>query len=235
MINEYVGIVDYYDNLLTSGYFDFEALSKSLYQALGSRRKILDIGIGTGLLTEEMLRLANYEIVGVDFSSRMLDIAKNRLANYSHVKLICEDVTQFETSDQFEAIVSSGGAIYIIAEEGEYRLYSHITDPNTNQQLLTKLYRQLDNNGLLALGMQGPHNNYKKEIQNNVIYEQKVTRQEHYVDKWYTFSNPNGEVLKEQFCRFYVFDGKQTQQLLKNAGFTQTPQVIDNRFWISYK
>lgn len=234
MINEYLGIVDYYDDLLTSGYFDFEALSKTLYQVLGNKRKILDIGVGTGLLTEEMLRLANYDIVGVDFSSGMLEIAKNRLAN-SNVKLICEDITQFETSDKFEGIVSTGGAIYIIKEEGEYRLYSHITDPNTNQQLLTNLYRHLDDNGLLALGIQGPHNNYKKQIKNNVIYEQNVTRQEPYCDKWYTFSNQNGEVLTEQFCRFYVFDGKQTQQLLKKAGFTQEPQIIDDRFWISYK
>jgi len=234
MINEYVGIVDYYDNLLTSGYFDFEALSQTLYQALGNRRKILDIGVGTGLLTEEMLRLANYEIVGVDFSSGMLDIAKKRLAN-SNVNLIFEDITQFETSDQFEGIVSTGGAIYIIKEEGEYRLYSHITDPDTNQQLLTKLYRHLDDNGLLALGIQGPHNNYKKEIKDNVIYEQRVTKQDSYVDKRYTFSNQNGEVLTEQFCRFCVFDGKQTQQLLKNAGFTQAPQIIDERFWISCK
>jgi len=30
MINEYVEIVKYYDNLLISGYFDFEALSKTL-------------------------------------------------------------------------------------------------------------------------------------------------------------------------------------------------------------
>ncbi|MFB6274627.1 MAG: hypothetical protein ABEI32_00570 [Halothece sp.] len=73
------------------------------------------------------------------------------------------------------------------------------------------------------------------EIKNNVIYEQNVTRQEPYVDKWYTFSNPNGEVLTKQFCRFYVFDGKQTQQLLKNAGFTQEPKIIDDRFCISYK
>ncbi len=59
MINEYVEIVKYYDNLLISGYFDFEALSKTLYNLLGGRRKVLDIGVGTGLLTEKMLSLAN--------------------------------------------------------------------------------------------------------------------------------------------------------------------------------
>ncbi len=100
MINEYVEIADYYDNLLTSGYFDFDSLSKSLYNLLGGRRKVLDIGVGTGLLTEKMLSLANYQIVGVDFSPRMLEIAKNKLAN-SDVKLICQDITEFETEEKF--------------------------------------------------------------------------------------------------------------------------------------
>ncbi|MBC6478187.1 MAG: class I SAM-dependent methyltransferase [Hormoscilla sp. GM7CHS1pb] len=68
MINEYVEIVKYYDNLLTSGYFDFDALANTLYNLLGARRKVLDIGVGTGLLTEKMLSRANYKIVGVDFS-----------------------------------------------------------------------------------------------------------------------------------------------------------------------
>ncbi len=232
--NEYVEIVRYYDNLLAGGYYDFEALSNTLYDLLGSRRRILDIGVGTGLLTEKMIHLANYEIVGVDFSSGMLEIAKERLVN-SDVNLICEDITEFETEDKFEAIVSSGGAIYMIEEEGEYRLYSHIIDKNKNEQLLAKLHSQLDENGLLALVIQGPHNNYKKKIKGDIFYEQRIMKHGSYVDKWYTFSKPDGEILTEQFCRFYFFDGQQTNQLLNNAGFSQEAQIIDGGFWISCK
>ncbi|NES73199.1 MAG: class I SAM-dependent methyltransferase, partial [Okeania sp. SIO2D1] len=57
---------------MTSGYFDYDSLSNILYNLLGTRRKVLDIGVGTGLLTEKMLSLANYNIVGVDFSPGML-------------------------------------------------------------------------------------------------------------------------------------------------------------------
>ena len=121
MINEYVEIADYYDNVLTSGYYDFDSLSNTLYNLLGARRKVLDIGVGTGLLTEKMLSLANYKIVGVDFSPRMLEIAKKRLA-ISDVKLICQDITEFETEEKFEAIVSTGGVIATVEEEGEYRI-----------------------------------------------------------------------------------------------------------------
>ncbi|NEO52876.1 MAG: class I SAM-dependent methyltransferase [Okeania sp. SIO3B5] len=143
MINEYVEIVNYYDNLLTSGYFNYDSLSNILYNLLGTRRKVLDIGIGTGLLTEKMLSLANYNIVGVDFSPRMLEIAKERLGN-SDVRLICEDIIKFESKEKFEAIVSTGGVICVVEENGEYRICSHISDPEKNKQLLAKLHSQLD-------------------------------------------------------------------------------------------
>ncbi|MGD1803962.1 class I SAM-dependent methyltransferase [Dapis sp. BLCC M126] len=234
MINEYVEIANYYDNLLTSGYFDFDSLSNTLYNLLGTRRKVLDIGVGTGLLTEKMLSLANYQIIGVDFSPRMLEIAKKRLVN-SDVKLICQDITEFETEEKFEAIVSTGGVICVVEEEGEYRIYSHITDPQKNKQLLAKLHSQLDDGGLLVLGIQGTHTNYKKEIKDGIFYEQKIKKQGNYVDKWYVFSEANGEIISEQFCRFYVFDGRQTNKILTNAGFKQGYQIIDGKFLVSYK
>ncbi|NEQ40113.1 MAG: class I SAM-dependent methyltransferase [Okeania sp. SIO3I5] len=234
MINEYVEIANYYDNLLTSGYFDFDSLSNTLYNLLGARRKVLDIGIGTGLLTEKMLSLANYQIVGVDFSPRMLEIAKERLIS-SDVKLICEDITEFETEEKFEAIVSTGGVICIVKEDEEYKIYSHITEPEKSKQLLKKLHIQLDEGGFLALGIQGSHTNYKKEIKDEIFYEQKIKKEGNYVDKWYVFSEANGEIKSEQFCRFYVFDGRQTTQALIDAGFKQGFQIIDDKFLVSYK
>ena len=238
MINEYVEIATYYDNLLTSGYFDFDSLSNTLYNLLGARRKVLDIGVGTGLLTEKMLSLANYQIVGVDFSPRMLEIAKEKLTN-SNVKLICQDITEFETEEKFEAIVSTGGVLCIVKEnvkeDEEYRIYSHITDPEKNKQLLKKLHIQLDEGGFLALGIQGGHTNYKKEIKDEIFYEQKIKKEGNYIDKWYVFSEANGEIKSKQFCRFYVFDGLQTTQALIDAGFKQGYQIIDDKFLVTYK
>ncbi|MEM1170661.1 MAG: methyltransferase domain-containing protein [Cyanobacteria bacterium P01_H01_bin.35] len=234
MINEYVEIANYYDNLLTSGYFNFDSLSNTLYNLLGARRKVLDIGVGTGLLTEKMLSLANYQIVGVDFSPRMLEIAKERLIN-SDVKLICEDITEFETEEKFEAIISTGGVICVVEEDEEYRIYSHITDPEKNKQFLKKLHIQLDEGGFLALGIQGSHTNYKKQIKDEIFYEQKIKKEGNYLDKSYVFSEANGEVKSKQFCRFYVFDGEQTNQALIDAGFKQGYQIIDGKFLVSYK
>lgn len=234
MINEYVEIVKYYDNLLTSGYFDFEALANSLDNLLGGRRKVLDIGVGTGLLTEKMLSLANYQIVGVDFSAGMLAVARERLANYD-VELICADLTEFEREEKFDAIVSTGGVICVGEKEGEYRIVSHIIDREKNEGLLAKLQGMLDEKGLLVLSIQGVHTNYKKEIQDGIFYEQKIEEEGSYVNKWYRFYNANDELLTEQFCRFYVFDVQETTHLLLDAGFKQGYEVVDGKFLVCCK
>ena len=57
---------------------------------LNSKSVVLDVGCGTGLLAE---RIANYArfIVCVDFSSSMLDKAKNRLKPFKNIAIICAD------------------------------------------------------------------------------------------------------------------------------------------------
>lgn len=231
--NEYVEIVEYYDDLLTSGYYDFDTLGNTLHNRIGSGKRILDIGVGTGLLTKKMLELGDYEIVGVDFSSGMLQIAEERLAD-SDVELICKDILQFETEEKFDAVVSSGGAVYMVEEEGEYRLYSHIIDRDKNRLLVEKLCSYLNENGVLALAIQGPHKNYRQKIKGDIYYEQKIEKKNPYVNKWYTFSKPDGSILTEQFCKFCFFNGNETKNIFKKVGCGQQDiQVVNDIFWIA--
>ncbi|NEQ07744.1 MAG: hypothetical protein F6K37_17895, partial [Moorea sp. SIO4E2] len=65
--NKYTELAKYYDNFMTSGYYDYKDYATSLQKILGERRKILDMGVGSGLLTEQMLLLENYNITGIDF------------------------------------------------------------------------------------------------------------------------------------------------------------------------
>jgi cyclopropane fatty-acyl-phospholipid synthase-like methyltransferase len=232
--NEYIEIVEHYDNVMTSGYYDHQEMAKTLQDLLGSRRKVLDIGVGTGLLTDDMLKLADYQIVGVDFSIKMLNVAEERLAGKG-VELVHSDITQFETDEKFEAIISTGGVIYVVSEEGEYRLYSHITDKEKNEELLARLYSDLDDNGLIALAIQGPHIDYSRPIQDGIIYTQHIIRQPSCIDKRYLFSSPEGKQLAEQFCRLFFFDGRQSQRVFRDAGFIKEPQVFNDTFLVLYK
>ena len=49
-----------------------------IVEVLGSRRKVLELGIGTGLLAEKLIEMG-LDISGFDFSTSMLEIAVKRL------------------------------------------------------------------------------------------------------------------------------------------------------------
>ena len=231
MENEYVAIVDYYDNLPAGEYRNFTRMANALHGILGSRRKILDIGIGTGLMAEQLLKLGDYEITGVDFSPRMLRIAQQRLAGKG-VTLHCQDVARFETEERYDAIISTGGAIYIVEEEKEYRLYSHLTTQEANLRLLRKLHTQLQPDGVLALGIEGPHTNDKQPMDGGILYEQRVKRYPAHLDKWHTFSRGWGPALAEQFCRFHFWHGMKTMTELNGAGFTLASPHREGHFLV---
>lgn len=185
-------------------------------------------------MTEQLLSLGDYQITGVDFSPEMLRIARKRLSG-RNVTLVCSDIMAFEADAPVEAAVSTGGAVYVVAEEGEFRIYSHVTDRETNERLLVKLNGQLCEDGLLVLAVQGPHTNYTKQLESGVVYDQRVERRGAYLDKWYRFSLPDGSMLTEQFCRFFAFDGLETASALERAGFRAEESVPGSKYLVCRK
>ncbi len=54
MSNIYTNITDYYDLLMTQGYYDYQTMAEALYSLMQDRYKILELGVGTGLLAEKL-------------------------------------------------------------------------------------------------------------------------------------------------------------------------------------
>jgi 16S rRNA A1518/A1519 N6-dimethyltransferase RsmA/KsgA/DIM1 with predicted DNA glycosylase/AP lyase activity len=54
-MNEYTGIADYYDLLMTSGYYNHEKVAKEIADIVSREQSIIEIGVGTGLLLEKLL------------------------------------------------------------------------------------------------------------------------------------------------------------------------------------
>ena len=84
-----------------------EFLGSSLnYEEGGGNKKVLEIGCGTGLFTEQ-LALTEHQIVAIDISSTLLNLAKKRI-NRSNVVFEKEDAhkTSFG-NDSFDFIVGS--------------------------------------------------------------------------------------------------------------------------------
>ena len=217
--NEYTALAKYYDNLMTSGYYDYKSFAIALQEVLGERRNILDMGIGTGLLTEQILLLEKYNITGVDFSPEMLVQAKARLNNTS-VKLVCADIEDYETNETFEAIISTGGTICISYREKEkqYRMYSYCQNKDAHLRLLKKLNVLLEKDGILCISIQGEHVDYESSIKDGITYAQTTDFAENSLRKTYVFSL-DGKVLAQQAVQLIFFDERNSHELCELAGF----------------
>ncbi|AOX03536.1 hypothetical protein BJP34_32565 [Moorena producens PAL-8-15-08-1] len=233
--NKYTELAKYYDNFMTSGYYDYQDYATSLQEILGERRKILDMGLGTGLLTEQMLLLENYHITGIDFSPAMLAQAEVRLKDTS-VRLVCADIEDYEISETFEAVISTGGVLSISYREKEkqYRLYSYCSNKDAQIRLLNKLYDLLDKDGILCISIQGEHTNYEMPIKDGIVYAQKTNFGEQSLQKTYKFSE-NGKILSQQQVRLLFFDEIEYLSMFATAGFSLVGQERTQKFCIFRK
>ncbi len=61
---------------------------------------VLELACGTGAILEHLQR--DYDVVGLDASQRMLDIATRRVPQ---ARLICEDMTNFDLDETFDVVL----------------------------------------------------------------------------------------------------------------------------------
>lgn len=78
-----------------------------------SGNKILDIGCGTGTLSNYLSYLG-YDVTGVDFAENMISIARELVPN---AKFIVSDIGSLELNDKFDGIVLARFLIHFSKEE----------------------------------------------------------------------------------------------------------------------
>ncbi len=69
----------------------------------GSR--VLDLGCGTGVMIDHYLDADCDEVIGVDVSKRMIEIADEKFADESRVHFVCADALDFDDDKPFDAVV----------------------------------------------------------------------------------------------------------------------------------
>lgn len=92
---------------------------------------VLDLGCGTGSLTR-LMSDKGYDMIGVDSSVEMLDIARNY--GSKNILYIAQDMREFELYGTVRAIISSCDCINYILEEDElvhvFSLVNNYLDPD---------------------------------------------------------------------------------------------------------
>lgn len=94
---------------------------------------VAELGCGTGSITELMAK-AGYDMIGIDNSTSMLDIANEKKAtNNSSSLYLCQDMREFELYGTVAAVISLCDSINYITESEEllqvFKLVNNYLDP----------------------------------------------------------------------------------------------------------
>ena len=216
-LNTYSGISDYYDILMTNGYYNYDEITRDLLEVLGSRKRILELGVGTGLVAEGLLnQQPNLSLTGLDNTESMLAQAKDRLSDKIQYEL--QDVTTLSLDRSFEASFSVGGCWYFIDCGDRLDFCSHIDDRETCEESLRRVIEHLEPGGLLSLALQDPHTDYSKALTDALTYSQAVHNEgDGIFTKQYTFTRDN-DVVAEQFYRYLVIAEHEIHEFFLDAG-----------------
>ena len=103
---------------------------------LDNKKSVLEIGVGTGRLAVRAAPLCG-EFCGIDISSKTIDRAKENLAEYRNVKLICGDFLSYKFDSKFDVIYSS-------------LTFMHVEE---KQKAVNKITELLNNSGRFVLSI----------------------------------------------------------------------------------
>jgi methyltransferase family protein len=220
---DYTQMSDHYDLIMTSGYYDYEAIAADIAGRSGPCR-VLEIGAGTGLILERLVsRRPDLMLAGVDLTAAMLDIARPRLRGFPQVTLHRQDVVALELGQTFDLAFSYGGVWYFVpADDGEFSLISHIRDDEENGRGLARVAAHLEPDGRLLLGVQAPHVDYAGPVANGMEYAQRITPIPGGFRKQYRLTDAGSPVMA-QTTEYRVYGFSDAMQLMKDCGFEYRP------------
>ena len=216
-LNTYSGISDYYDVLMTNGYYNYDEITRDLMEVLGSKQRVLELGVGTGLVAEGLLQQnPNLSLTGLDNTESMLAQAKTRLGDKIQYEL--QDVTTLALDRKFDASFSVGGCWYFIDLGDRLEFCSHIDDRETCQESLRRVVQHLEPGGILSLALQGTHTDYSKSLTDSLTYSQAIHDEgDGLFTKQYTFTK-HEEVVAEQFYRYLVVSESEIHSFFDELG-----------------
>lgn len=128
-----------------------ELIDSIVKASLPNANEILEIGIGTGLLAEELTKLG-YSIEGVDHSSEMISKAKIRLPA---IKIYELDVQNFSADHQYEAVVSHAGPLRLdYTDKRGYFMETYLADLESINSAIQRIWDSLVSGGLFIMSIQ---------------------------------------------------------------------------------
>ena len=230
-MNKYTNIADYYDSftdyydlLMTQGNYDYQGMANAVYSLMkDSQKKILELGVGTGLFAEKLLALApEAEFTGVDITSSMLNIARKRLGEWG--KLVEADIYDMNLQETFDIAVSNRG-VWVISKRGDRTdLRNHTKDIDEDIKGLINVAKHLRQDGLFLLSIQGEHKSNQQNLPTGIVYSQEIEKiaendEIESIEKSYFFKK-DGEILAQQKLNLNYIKQWKKEEIMEQAGFS---------------
>jgi len=208
----------YCDTIMTNGYYDYQTIANELmhYPVSGNS---LEVGCGTGLKLEKFAQSCSTgKIVGIDLTQAMLAIAQERLRRFPNIQLILDNVMHLSLQQTFDLAFSYGGVWYFSKDVNtEPVLVSHIVDEGGNHQGLKRVSEHISPGGMLLLGIQGPHHDYRTAVSDGMTYSQQITPQANGFIKDYSLSD-GAKVVMQQTTHYRTYSFVQAKSMLATHG-----------------
>ncbi|NEP83210.1 MAG: class I SAM-dependent methyltransferase [Okeania sp. SIO3B3] len=222
MNDQYQGLAKFYDQCV-SQYRNYDQIATELAQVIGEARDLLDIGIGTGLIVENLLQIEPaYKITGIDTSEPLLEEAQKRLGE--KVDLYCQSVSELDISKKFDVAYSRGGAWTFINSESEIMLGSHIFSSEDIQKSFNCVAKHLQPGGLLIISCSNAYGNSLVELDNGIVHKKIATTElienEHYAIFNYLFYQ-NEKLLAQETVKLKLLSYQTCKMMLEKAGFIE--------------
>ena len=238
-MNTYTGITDCYDLLMRAGYYEHDAMAKAATNVLGARERVLELGVGTGLFAQQLIETKpDCQVTGIDFTPSMLELASERVGE--EAELIEADVTQMDLGRSYDAAISSGGVWVVIRDQDEYLLGTHLFGYDDEVQGLSNVADHLESDGLLLLSIQDMHEDFDQELDEGIVYSQRVGRVDDAgdgrftIEKHYQFTR-GSDVLAEEKLELGFYRRPLMDRIVDEAGFALDAIDDDDRFFIYTK
>lgn len=142
---------------------------------------VLEIACGTGNLTKYLCE-GGYSVTAFDYSEDMLTIAYDKLSRFKNIKLIKQNMINFDISSKFDVILCICDSI------------NYINDYRDLCKTFTNIRKHLNDGGLFIFDINSYHK-LKDVLGNNIfIYDEE--------DIFYTWENNFDDNTK--CCEFYL-------------------------------
>lgn len=180
MYNEFAYI---YDELMQDvDYEDWYLYIENLFRKFNKKpHNILEMACGTGNLSYYLAK-SGYNLTCFDLSNDMLSMAYNKLGNFKNVKILNQNMIDFNINKEFDAIISICDSI------------NYILDEKDLLQTFNNVRRHLSKDGIFIFDINS-HYKLKHIIGNNTFIEEGE-------DVYYIWQNFFQD--KENIAEFYI-------------------------------